>query len=132
MPSADPLYKELKFLDLNDIFNFSIAKFVYLTLCQKSPPLFHNWFKYAHEVHSHATRSSVLISQDDRFDPGTVNPSYTLFTKQSNLHNYGRKMIQVSGPLVWNKLTYDIQDAVSIATFKLYLKSYYIDQYADS
>ena len=42
LPSADPLYKELKFLDFNDIYNFSIAKFIYLTLCEKSPPLFHN------------------------------------------------------------------------------------------
>ena len=41
-------------------------------------------------------------------------------------------MIQVSGPLVWNKLPFDIQDSVSIATFKLYLKNYFIDQYADS
>ena len=131
LPSADPLYKELKFLDFNDIYNFSIAKFIYLTLCEKSPSLFHNWFKYTHEVHSHATRSSVTISRD-MFDPGTVSSTYTLFTKQSNLHNYGRKMIQVSGPLVWNKLPFDIQDSVSIATFKLYLKDYYVDQYADS
>ena len=132
LPSADPLYKELKFLDFNDIYKFSIAKFVYLTLCRKSPSLFHNWFTYTHEVHTHATRSSVFISQDDMFDPGTENPTYTLFTKQSNLHNYGRKMIQVSGPLVWNKLPFDIQDAVSIATFKIYLKNYYVGLYADS
>ena len=80
---------------------------------------------------SHATRSSVII-QDNLFDHGTEISTYTLFTKQSNLHNYGRKMIQVSGPLVWNKLPFDIQDAVSIATFKMYLKLYYISQYADS
>ena len=132
LPSADPLYKELKFLDFNDIYNFSIAKFVYLTLCKKSPFLFHNWFKYTHEVHSHSTRSSVVICQDDMLNPATEIPTYTLFTKQSNLHNYGRKMIQVSGPLVWNKLPYDLQDSVSLATFKMYLKIYYIDQYADS
>ena len=132
LPSADPLYKELKFLDFNDIYNFSIAKFVYLTLCKKSPPLFHDWFKYTHDVHSHATRSSVVICQEDMLNPGIEIPTYTLFTKQSNLHNYGRKMIQVSGPLVWNILPFDIQDSVSIATFKMYLKNYYIDQYADS
>ena len=131
MPSADPLYKDLKFLDFNDIYNFSIAKFIYLTLCGKSPSLFHNWFKYTHEVHSHATRSSVII-QDNLFDHGTEISTYTLFTKQSNLHNYGRKMIQVSGPLVWNKLPFELQDSISIATFKMYLKKYYIDQYADS
>ena len=103
-----------------------------MTLCEESPSLFHNWFKYTHEVHSHATRSSVVICQDDLPYPGTVSPTYTLFTKQSNLQNYGRKMIQVSGPLVWNKLPFEVQDAVSIATFKMYAKNYYIDQYADS
>ena len=97
-----------------------------------SPSLFHNWFTYTHDVHTHGTRSSVTIFRDDMLDPGTVIPTYTLFTKHSNLHNYGRKMIQVSGPLVWNKLPMDIQDAVSIPTFKVYLKQYYLSQYADS
>ena len=132
LPSADPLYKELMFLDFNDIYNFSIAKFIYLTLCGKSPSLFHNWFKYTHEVHSHATRSSVIISQENQDDPGTEISTYTLYTRKSNLQNYGRKMIKVSGPLVWNKLAFDIQDAVSIATFKENLKTFYIGQYADS
>ena len=126
LPSADPLYKELEFLDFNDIYNFNVAKFIYLTLCGISPSLFHDWFKYTHEVHSYSTRSSVVIREDDKI------PTYTLSTKHSNLQNYGRKMIQVSGPLVWNKLPFDLQDSISIATFKMYLKKYYIDQYADS
>ena len=120
------------FLDFNDIYNFSIAKFIYLTLCGKSRSFFHNWFKYTHEVHSHATRSSVIISQENQDDPGTEISTYTLYTRKSNLQNYGRKMIKVSGPLVWNKLAFDIQDAVSIATFKENLKTFYIGQYADS
>ena len=52
LPSADPLYKELTFLDFNDIYKFNIAKFVYLTLCEISPPIFFNWFIYTHQVHS--------------------------------------------------------------------------------
>ena len=64
LPSVDPLYKELKFLDFNDINNFSIAKFIYLTLCEKT-----HYFivgsniprRFIHMV----TRASVIISCDD-------------------------------------------------------------------
>ena len=131
LPSADPLFKELKFLDFNDIYKFNIAKFVYLTLCEKSPQIFHDWFKYTHQVHSHATKSAVIISQNNPFESGIVQQTYTLFTRHSNLENFGRKMIQVSGPLIWNEIPFPIQDSVSISTFKTYLKEYYIDKYSD-
>ena len=132
LPSAEPLFKELKFLDFQDIYKFNISKFVFLTLCKMSPLIFHNWFKYAHEVHSHATRAAVIISQENHSDPGTLFNTYTLFTRHSNLENYGRKMISVSGPLIWNDIPYIIQDSVSISTFKTYLKDYYIDNYSTS
>ena len=131
LPSAEPLLKELKFLDFKDIYKFNISKFVFLTLCKMSPLIFHDWFKYAHEVHSHATRSAVIISQEDPSDPGTSVNTYTLFARHSNLENYGRKMISVSGPLIWNDIPHNIQDSVSISTFKSYLKEYYLDNYSD-
>ena len=96
-----------------------------------SPSIFHDWFKYAHDVHSHATRSAVIISQEDPFDLGSLINTYTLFTRQSNLERYGRKMISVSGPLIWNDIPHSIQDSVSISTFKTYLKEYYINNYSD-
>ena len=130
LPSAGPLYKKLKFLKFNDIYEFSIAKFVYLTLCEKSPGIFLDWFKYNHQVHSHATRISVNISQPNHFDIGTENPSYNLYINHSNLENYGRKMIRVSGPLIWNKIPYIIQDSISIASFKANVKEYFIDKYS--
>ena len=55
LPSSSPLYKELKILNLNDIYRFNIAKFVYQTLCGESPEIFSDWFKYTHLVHAHAT-----------------------------------------------------------------------------
>ena len=132
LPSADPLFKELKFLRFHDIYNFSIGKFVYLTLCKFSPQIFHDWFKYTHEIHSHGTKSSVIISQNNIFDPGIIWNTYTLFTKQCNLENYGKKMIHVSGPLIWNDIPYTIQDSISISTFKTYLKEHYIEKYSIS
>ena len=132
LPSADPLYKELKFLDFKDIFKFSIAKFVYLTLCQVSPPIFFDWFNYNHQMHSYATRSSVIISQDHYFDVGVEQSIYTLYIKKANLENYGRKMVHVSGPLIWNDVPLSIQDAVSVSAFKGNLKGFFIDKYSNT
>ena len=129
LPSSTPLYKELKILKLDYIFNFSIAKFVYETLCGESPQIFSDWFKYQHMVHSHATTSSTIVTQAEHFDVGSVHQSYSLFINRGNLSNYGRKMIRVSGPLLWNGLPYGVQDASSIYTFKFHLKSFLIDKY---
>ena len=123
------LYKELKILKLDDIFNFSIAKFVYETLCGESPQIFSDWFTYQHMVHSHATTSSTFVTQADHFDVGSVHQSYSLFINRCNLSNYGGKMIRVSGPILWNGLPYGVQDASSIYTFKFHLKSFLIDKY---
>ena len=131
LPSASPLYKELKFLKFNDIFKMNISKFVYLTLCGESPPIFSDYFTYSHLVHSHATSSSTTISQSHHFDVGTEHPTYTLYIKHSNLSNYGKKMIRVVGPLVWNSLPPGIQDAPSIQTFKIHLKLLLVGKYVD-
>ena len=39
------------------------------------------------------------------------------------------KMIQVSGPLIWNRIPDDIQKAGSLPTFKKQLKLHIFDQY---
>ena len=127
LPSSTPLYKELKFLKFDDIFKMSVAKFVYLTLCEESPPVFSDWFTYIN--HSYATTTSTYISQNNLFDVGTEHPTYTLNVKKSKLVNYGDKMIRTMGPLIWNDLPFDIQDASSVQTFKIHLKSLLINKY---
>ena len=67
LPSSTPLYKELKILKLADIFKFSIAKFIYQTLCNESPNVFSDLFIHTHMVHDHATRSSIFITQGNYF-----------------------------------------------------------------
>ena len=52
LPSADPLFKELKILKFKDILKMNICKFVYLTLSNDSPSPFANWFTYNHQVHN--------------------------------------------------------------------------------
>ena len=59
LPSAGPLFKELKFLKFDDIFKMSIAKFVFLALCEEGPVIFFDWFTYNHLMHSHAILSLV-------------------------------------------------------------------------
>ena len=124
LPSADPLFKELKFLKFNDIFKMSIAKFVYLTLCEESPPIFSDWFTYSHLVHTYATTSTTVINQAHHFDIGIEEPTYTLYVKKSKLSNYGSKLIQVMGPLIWNTLPFNLQDASSVQSFKFQLKKF--------
>ena len=59
----------------------------------------------------------------------TVQQTYTLYVNRGNLVNYGKKMIQVTGPLLWNDLPPEIQDASSIFTFKVQLKNHFIEKY---
>ena len=107
----------------------NICKFVYLTLSNDSPSPFANWFTYNHQVHNHATLSSSTISQTHYFDVGTEQPTHTLHVKKYNLFNYGKKMMQTLGPLMWNDLPPLIQDESSIDTFKIHLKTFLIGKY---
>ena len=124
-----PLFADLGFLKFDDIYKLNISKFVYSTLCDSSPKIFSNWFTYVSDVHSHATRSSATIYRENYFDVGMEIQAYTLYVQKSRLVNYGDKLIKVYGPLLWNSIPEDIQDACSVQTFKLYLKKYFLGRY---
>ena len=129
LPSSGPLFIRLGFLKFDEIFKFTISKFVYSTLCELSPKVFCNWFTYVHDVHNHATRSSTNIISDNYFDTGTVETSYTLYISESRLVMYGDRLVKVYGSRIWNNIPLFIQDATSIVTFKEKLKKYYLSQY---
>ena len=129
LPSAEPLFKELNILKLQDAFDLNIAKFIYSTLAGLSPPIFSDWFTYSNSVHSHSTTSAVTITRTEYFDVGTIEPNKTLFTKNSKLVNYGAKMVSVYGLFLWNKLPKKIQESSSVATFKIELKKHFISLY---
>ena len=101
---------------------------MYSTLTFESPAIFNNWFQYAHEVHDHTTRTSTDVIRENYFDVGQVQQSFTLHTKGAT-NEYGRKMIQASGPVIWNRIPDDIKEAGSIFTFKRNLKLHIFDQY---
>ena len=128
LPSSEPLYKKLEILKFKDIFELSIANFVFSTLTFDSPAIFDNWFQYDHEVHNHSTRASTDVIQENFFDVGYVQQSFNLHTKGAN-NNYGGKMIQVMGPLIWNRIPEEIQKAGTIFTFKKHFKIHIFNQY---
>ena len=115
-------------MKIHDIYELSISNFVFSTLTFDSPAIFDEWFQYDHEVHDHTTRISTNIISENYFDVGYVQQSFNLHTKGAN-NSYGGKMIQVSGPLIWNRIPEDIQKAGSIFTFKKQLKLHIFDQY---
>ena len=129
LPSAEPLFKELKLLNFKDAFDLNVGKFIYLTLAGQSPAIFNDWFSYTNNIHSHATTSSVTITRNQYFDAGTAEPTHNLFTKNSNLVKYGGKMIRVYGPKLWNSIPSVIQNSPSLSTFKIKLKNHFIDRY---
>ena len=129
LPSSDPLFKQLEILKFGDIFKINLCKFVYETLYGYSPIVFADWFIYVHSVHLHSTRLSTTVNTENYFDVGTVKTSKSLATKKSKLVNYGAKMIQVSGPLLWNALPENIQESSSISTFKQAIKEHLIGNY---
>ena len=97
-------------------------------MTSESPAIFDEWFRYDHEVHDHSTRASTDVIRENYFDVGYVQQSFTLHTKGAN-NEYGRKMIQVMGPLIWNGIPEDIQEAGTILTFKKHLKDHIFNQY---
>ena len=117
LPSSEPLYKNLEILTIHDIFRLSIANFVYSTLTFDSPAIFNEWFHYDHEIHDHRTRISSDVIRENYFHVGYVEQSYVLHTKGSR-NNYGEKMIQASGPVIWNSIPDYVRKAESIFTFK--------------
>lgn len=130
LPPSQPLFSKLGILKFDDIFHFSISKFVYSTLCKTIPETFFDWFTYISDVHNYATKSSAIISTNNYFDVGTVESSYNLYICGSRLVMYGDRLIKVYGARIWNKIPFFIQDATSIATFKSKLKEFLLTQYS--
>jgi hypothetical protein len=126
LPSADPLFKNLEILRLDDVFKFHVVKFVFQCLSLETPPNFFDWFRVNNEIHNHGTTSNVDIVRESYFDVGTASQAKILHTKQSNLVNYGGKLLKVTGPIMWNGLPNEIRNKVHLNPFKYSCKNYLI------
>ena len=83
-----------------------------------------------HSIHSYNTTSNVNITIDENFAIRSINKSNILHTKCSKLVNYGGKMIQAAGPLLWNSLPELIRNCKSNNIFKFKLKLHLLNQYS--
>ena len=52
MPT-DPIFAELNFMKVGDIYKYQVSKFVFKSLDQTSPIQFHNWFILNYEKYGH-------------------------------------------------------------------------------
>ena len=88
--NADPIYKTLNILKLNDFISMQNCLFVYDDLNENLPSCFDNYFKSIHEVHTLGTRASNLGC---------------LFTTQINTTKYGLNSITRKCIDSWNFFT---------------------------
>ena len=129
LPASNLLFKELEILKIDDIYKLNIANFIYSSLAGLTPDIFLDYFVLNHAVHDHATTSNTVIVQNSYFDPGYQVNTNSLHTQNSNLVNYGARLLKVFGPVLWNSLPLQIRESSSIKSFKFHLKHYFLDQY---
>ena len=72
-----------------------------------------------------------MIHQDNYFDVGASVPTITLVRKSCKKESYGAKMVQVLGPVIWNKLPAIVRDSDSLLIFKKGLIKYLLSGYKD-
>jgi hypothetical protein len=102
--TSNPIFKDLKILKVEDVFKLYVTKFIFSCLSHFTPCIFFDWFTLNHTVHNHNTVSSTNINTESFFDIGVVSNTNILHIKGSKLVNYGGKMLQVAGPILWNSL----------------------------
>ena len=93
-----PLFQQLEFLKISDIYKLQISKFIHDCLNGHAPKQFNTWFTHNNEIHKHHTRSNVQIINENVFN--TTN----LFIPFARTTNYGIKSIKVMGPKIWNEI----------------------------
>ena len=102
---TEPLFSELNILKVSNLYNYSIALFMYKLNCSKLPDIF-PMFVYNHEIHKYETR------QSDHFHIPTCRT------------NLSKMSIKYQGPIIWNELSSNIDIDCSIGTFKKRAKRY--------
>ena len=101
---TDPLYKDLKILNIDQIRDYSIALFIYKLSHHMLPSMFENMFIYTSDVHDYYTRQADLLYI--QYAP----------TKRS------QRTIKYYGTKLWNIISGVVQPDCAISTFKQKLK----------
>ena len=103
--SNDYLYYSSKLLNIEDLYKFEIAKFMYLYEHNKLPPLFSDYFLPLKKTHCHNTRSS---SSNKYFLPFFFST------------NKAQTIINYTGVKIWNK----IPDSLKKLSYKKFILEY--------
>ena len=100
-----PVYRDLKILKLSDFIILQNCLFVHDALHHVSPVCFHDYFKYAREVHSLNTRTFS---------------THSLFVQHSGTIRYGINSITSRCISNWNHITSFLKTSLySLSRFKL-------------
>ena len=118
---SSPLFLELEFLKMEDIFILQISKFIHKCINHDIIGNFENWFKLNCEVHSHWTRTN--------YNESLLENTNNLAIPFGRTTNYGLKLIKVSGPKFWNSLPLDLRNLKSFTNFKNSIKKHLLEKY---
>ena len=108
---SDPLFRELKLLNIWQINKFLIGQFMFRCYHQILPALFDTYFTRINTVHEHQTRQAL---SQFKLDPVKTE--------------YRKTCIRFRGPSIWNEIMKNkICPDVTICTFKFHLKKLLLD-----
>ena len=96
---TDSLFKNLKILNLESIYNLQIGKFMYQCRSGLLPYSFNNMFLLTRQVHSYGTRSSE---------------HFYLPQCRTNIRKFS---ISFQGPKFFNSLSFEIQNVIFFLFF---------------
>ena len=108
-----PLFKELKLLNIFDIYKVEALKFVYDSLYKTNPPQFHSFYSYP-------------INQINT----AANRSHNLNIPQVRTSTYGLKSLKYTGVILWNDLSTELRNSFSKKCFGKALKKHSLENYA--
>ena len=103
---TDPLFKNLKILNLESIYKLQIGKFMYQCRSGLLPYSVNNMFSVTHQVHFYGTRRSEF---------------FHLPYCRTNIRKFS---ISFQGPKFFNSLSSEIRNATSTASFCCKLKAF--------
>ena len=101
-----PLFNELKFLTLKQLYLYSVQIFMYKFHHSRLPSIFNDFFKYNHQIHGYRTRQLHQLH----------------VPKRKTKHR--AKMIRFTGVQVSNYFDRVLSVDCSIPTYKKHIKTY--------
>ena len=123
LPASDPLFYQIKFLKIQDIFKLRLLNFIFNCLNMANPPIFDTWYTLTSQIHNYQTRAKF-----SHFDNDT--PTRTLFIHSTRTTHYGLKSTRVIGAKFWNSLPPNLRIAdISLEIFKKQVKNHLFSQY---